>query len=93
VIERRAKHRANTTQSGCAAFPKAAAEVPCAVLNFSSQGACVAFAPGTAVPRFFDLRISRDPKLQAVRVVWQRANMVGVTFLAPKADVPDVIHG
>jgi hypothetical protein len=92
VPERRVKHRANTAQAGGAAFSKVGAEVPCAVLNFSSEGACVAFAPGTEVPRLFALRIGREPTMQAVRVVWRRTNTVGLAFIAPRV-APDVLPG
>lgn len=93
MLERRAKYRANTALPGGAAFARAKAEVQCVVLNFSGQGACVAFAPGIEAPRLFLLRFGPDPRRQTVRVVWRRTNMVGVAFVTPRADVPDVIAG
>ncbi len=92
MLERREKQRAKTALPGSAAFARAAAETPCVVLNLSGRGACVAFAPDMEVPRVFELRIGRDPKVQTVRVIWRRTNTVGVAFLSPRA-VPDVVPG
>ena len=93
MLDRRVKYRARVALPGAAAFAKAAADVPCVVLNLSGCGACVAFAPGTEMPRMFGLRIGSAAEMQTVRVVWRRTNTVGVAFLAPRANVPDVIHG
>ncbi|MCJ2016948.1 PilZ domain-containing protein [Methylobacterium sp. E-065] len=92
MLERRIKYRANVALPGVAAFAKAAADVPCVVLNLSSRGACVAFAPDTEMPRVFELRVGKDPNSQTVRIVWRRTNTVGVAFLAPRV-VPDVLPG
>ncbi|WP_210034766.1 PilZ domain-containing protein [Methylobacterium sp. PvR107] len=92
MLERRAKRRAKTALPGSATFARVAAETRCVILNLSGRGACIAFAPDVAVPRVFELQIGRDPERQIVRVVWRRANMVGVGFMAPRA-VPDVIAG
>lgn len=93
MLERRVKYRAKTALPGGAKFAKVQAEIQCVVLNLSGRGACVAFAPGVEVPRLFMLRIGPDPQLQTVRVVWRRTNTVGVAFVTPRADVPDVIPG
>ncbi|GLS74655.1 PilZ domain-containing protein [Methylobacterium tardum] len=92
MLERRAKYRAKTALPGSAAFTRATGETPCVVLNLSSRGACVAFAPDADVPRVFELRIGPAPEMQTVRVIWRRTNTVGVAFLAPRA-APDVIAG
>ncbi len=92
MLERRVKHRARTALPGAAAFAKVADEIPCVVTNISVQGACIAFAPGTEVPRMFELRVGRDPHPQTVRIVWRRTNMVGVAFVTPRS-VPDVLPG
>jgi hypothetical protein len=92
VFERRAKYRAKTALPGSAALVKAAADTPCVVLNLSAYGACIAFAPDAEVPRLFQLSVGPDPALQTVRVIWRRANTVGVAFLAPRA-APDVMPG
>lgn len=91
--ERRAKLRAKVALPGHAAFPSAAAEVQCLVLNVSNIGACLSFPAGVPVPRMFDLRIGADPKPHAVRVAWRRASDVGVAFLASRIGTPDVIPG
>lgn len=92
MLERRVKHRAKTALPGSAAFAKSADEAQCVVLNLSGFGACIAFAPDADVPRVFELRIGLAPEMQTVRVIWRRANTVGVAFLTPRA-VPDVIPG
>lgn len=92
MLERRAKLRARAAVPGLARFAVAAPEVPCVVLDFSSVGACVAFAVGLSPPRLFDLRIGLDPKPSAVRVVWRRPDRVGVALLKPRA-APDVVPG
>ncbi|MGU3665097.1 PilZ domain-containing protein [Methylobacterium sp. A49B] len=91
--ERRAKLRAKVALTGHAAFPSAAAEVRCLVINVSNIGACLSFPSGVPVPRMFNLRIGPDPKPHAVRVAWRRASDVGVAFLASRARTPDVIPG
>ena len=91
--ERRAKLRAKVGLTGHAAFPSAAAEVPCLVINLSNIGACLSFPAGMPVPRMFDLRIGVDPKPYAVRVAWRRAGDVGVAFVVSRAQAPDVIPG
>ena len=92
MLERREKQRAKTALPGSAAFARADAETRCVVLNLSGRGACIAFAPDVAVPRVFELQIGRDPERLTVRVVWRRANMVGVGFLSPRV-APDVMAG
>ncbi|MBE7157764.1 MAG: PilZ domain-containing protein [Rhodospirillales bacterium] len=89
MLERRAKHRAKVALPGCAVFAKLG-DAPCVVLNLSVHGACIAFAPGTEIPRSFELRIGPDSKRQGVRVVWRRSNTVGVAFLEAR-NAPDVM--
>jgi len=91
--ERRFKLRADTTVSGRAAFAGADRDVGCTALNFSPAGACLEFAPGTTVPRFFDLALGLEPAASPVRVVWRREDFVGVAFQDARAHVPDIIPG
>lgn len=93
MFERRSKLRAKVALPGHAAFPSAAAEVRCVVINLSNVGACISFPTGVPVPRLFSLRIGLDPKPHEMRVIWRRESDVGVAFLAPRANVPDVIPG
>lgn len=90
--ERRAKLRADTAVVGRAAFAGGATDVHCVALNFSPIGACLTFPAGTPVPRHFRLALGLEPAASDVRVVWRRADVVGVAFVAPRA-VPDVIAG
>ncbi|WP_409567514.1 PilZ domain-containing protein [Methylobacterium sp. J-030] len=92
MLERRAKYRAKTALPGGAVFAKVADETPCVIVNMSAHGACIAFAPGTDIPRVFGLRIGRDGTQQTARIVWRRTNTVGVAFVVPRA-VPDVLPG
>lgn len=91
MLERRVKHRAKIALPGAALFAKSGDEA-CVVLNMSVIGACLAFAPGTAIPPWFTLRIGRDPEPQTVRVVWRRQHTVGVAFARPRI-APDVLPG
>lgn len=93
MLERRAKLRAKIALPGHAAFPGAAAGVRCLVVNLSTIGACLSFGTGTRVPKHFSLRIGVDRESYPVRVAWRRESDVGVAFVAPRAGVPDVIHG
>lgn len=93
MLERRTNYRAKVALPGAAAFAKLADEVPCVVLSHSDRGACIAFAPGTEMPRMFELRIGRAAEMQTARVVWRRTNTVGVAFLTPGGGVPDPVHG
>jgi len=90
--ERRAKLRADTVVHGRATFAGDAHGVRCTALNFSPAGACLMFPGGTPVPRYFQLALGLEPAASDVRVVWRRAEVVGVAFVAPRA-VPDVLPG
>ena len=92
MLERRINHRAKVALPGVAAFAKLADEVPCVVLSHSDRGACIAFAPGTEMPRIFGLRVGSAVEMQTARIVWRRTNTVGVAFMVPRT-VPDVIPG
>ena len=92
MVERRVKLRARAAVPGRAVFAIATTEVPCVVLDFSAEGACLTFAEGVAPPRSFDLHIGLDPEPCTVRVVWRRPDRLGVAFLKPRA-VPDVVLG
>lgn len=91
--ERRWKLRADTTIMGRAAFAGAEHDVDCIALNFSPIGACLTFPAGTSVPRHFDLVLGLEPAPSPVRVVWRRAERVGVAFQDARPHVPDVIPG
>jgi hypothetical protein len=91
--DRRSKLRAEATVSGRAAFAGVDCEIGCTALNFSPSGACLEFAPGTTVPRFFDLALGLEPAASPVRVVWRREDFVGVAFQDARPNVPDVIPG
>lgn len=93
MLERRFKLRADTTIAGRAAFAGVEHDVSCMALNFSPAGACLAFPAGTNVPRFFDLVLGLEPAPSPVRVVWRRAERVGVAFQDARPHVPDVIPG
>jgi len=51
----------------------------------------LSFATGLPVPRLFSLRFGSNPKAHEVRVAWKRNSDVGVAFLTPRVDVPDVL--
>ena len=65
----------------------------CLVENFSNTGACVVFPEGVMIPRYFSLTINPDTRAYAARVVWQRASVVGVVLLNPRANAPEIIAG
>ncbi|MFC6791953.1 PilZ domain-containing protein [Methylobacterium komagatae] len=91
MLNRRTKERAQIALPMTAAFTSSG-EWPCVALNLSAAGACVAFAPGTHVPQYFELRVSEKAKPQTVRVVWRRGHTVGVGFMKERPS-PDVYRG
>lgn len=91
MLNRRSKQRANIALPVTASFASSG-EWPCIALNLSAAGACVAFAPGTHIPQFFELRLDGKLKLESVRVVWRRGHTVGVGFLKERA-APEVYPG
>jgi hypothetical protein len=91
MLERREKLRAKVAIPGYAAFPGVALETRCLIVDLSGAGACLSFATGLPVPRLFSLRFGSNPKAHEVRVAWKRNSDVGVAFLTPRVDVPDVL--
>lgn len=91
--DRRTKLRVEATVEGHVAFPGVDVGVRCIVTNHSPVGACLAFPPGLAVPRYFKLAIGQEPMPSTVRIVWRREDLVGVAYAAPRSGVPDVISG
>lgn len=89
--ERRWKLRADAAVPGRAAFAGRNDEVQCIALNFSPSGACLVFPGRDTVPRLFSLALGLEPAASPVRVVWRRADAVGVVFTEPRANTPDVI--
>ncbi|WP_409566929.1 PilZ domain-containing protein [Methylobacterium sp. J-048] len=93
MFERRGKLRAKAVVPGRAALPGIDKAVRCIALDFSPSGACLLFPDGTTVPRMFELALGHEPAASAVRVVWRREDRVGVAFMAPRVNVPDVVPG
>ena len=84
--------RAKTCISGRANFEHSPAMcVDCIIEDLSATGACVAFAVGLSVPKYFILTVAHGVQGYRARVMWQQANKVAVLFLMPRANAPEVL--
>jgi hypothetical protein len=52
----------------------------CFVRNLSSVGACLAVSIQVSITNRFDLVMGRDKSVRGCRVMWRRANRLGVEF-------------
>ena len=86
--------RAHTSISGLAVLSRSSSEcVACIVEDLSPAGARVTFSDVHALPERFDLYLGPNSKLHRVRTIWRGGNTVGVQFLEPRADAPEVMPG
>ena len=80
MTEQRRTIRNRTFLGGVVTFAKGRSAIECIVRNFSDSGAKVVFAGAAIVPDAFDLAVARKERTFRARMVWRRANEVGVAF-------------
>jgi hypothetical protein len=78
--ERRQSVRDKVIYGGVAALGKDGATRSCVVRNISEGGAAIEFGTIAGVPQDIGLSIARKGKHYQAKVIWWRANIVGVAF-------------
>jgi hypothetical protein len=77
--ERRTTQRRRVLKAGTIAFGQAAG-IDCVVKNMSEKGALLSVTTSVGIPDSFTLLIPHDQLQRPVRVIWRRAQSVGVVF-------------
>ena len=80
MIERRTSPRHRTFKGGSISFAGAAA-IECVVRNLSPAGACLEVASPIGIPDDFDLIIRPEYQRRHCRLVWRKAQRIGVRFV------------
>jgi hypothetical protein len=80
----RAAGRARTLKSAKIVFSGGSASIDCIVRNSSKSGACLDVASPIGIPENFDLVYDVDHARMSCRVVWRKANRIGVQFGEPR---------
>jgi hypothetical protein len=78
--DRRRDERSKVLFGGVAAVNKAGSTMDCVVRNISDQGACIEFGSVAKLPDDIRLAITRKGRAYLARMIWQRANKVGLAF-------------
>jgi hypothetical protein len=73
---------------GVAEISEIGATVDCVVRNLSENGACVELNAQMNLPRKINLTIPRKGRSYLARMIWRRANKVGLAFRAMVTDAP-----
>jgi hypothetical protein len=86
--DRRQLGRDKVLLGGVAEINEIGATVDCVVRNFSEKGACVEVHARANLPEQINLTIKRKGRSYLARMIWRRANMVGLAFRAMVTDAP-----
>jgi PilZ domain len=78
--QRRTTGRARALKSAKIVFSGDSASIDCVVRNSSASGACLDVASPIGIPESFDLVYGADRARTPCRVVWRKANRIGVEF-------------
>lgn len=84
--DRRQSVRDKVLFGGLAEASERGAAMNCVVRNFSDSGACVEFDGAGRLPEQVTLKIARKGRAYLTRMIWQRANKVGLAFLSMITD-------
>lgn len=87
--DRRQSVRDKVLFGGLAEVSERGAAMNCVVRNFSDSGACVELDSGVRFPDQINLKIARKGRAYLARMIWQRANKVGLAFLSMITDSPE----
>jgi hypothetical protein len=86
--ERRGHMRDKVLLGAVAEIREIGSTVDCVVRNLSDNGACVEFKTSVNLPDQMKLMIKRKGRSYLTRMVWQRANRVGLAFSTMVTDPP-----
>ena len=87
--ERRRHGRNRTYLGGTLTFNHGQQTLPCHVRNLGMAGARLDFSGSVPLPDEIDLVIPRRGERHRVRIVWRRADCLGVAFLPRAANLID----
>ncbi len=93
MLDRRQRARNKVFFGGVAAINEPGSTIDCVVRNLSEHGACVEFDSATKLPEEISLAIPRKGRSFLSRMIWRRANKVGLAFrnmTAPDAPAGDL---
>ena len=82
--QRRIAGRARMLKSARIVFSGDTGSINCVVRNSSPTGACLDVASPIGIPESFDLVYDADHARLPCRVVWRKANRIGVQFAQPR---------
>src|SRR5262249_11894193 len=85
MLDRRKHERRPTYWGGKISFNRHQSLLDCLVRNTSEFGATLVLTGTTFLPRDFDLQIPKHQAEYRARIVWRRAEEVGVQFEAAHA--------
>jgi hypothetical protein len=91
MLDRRQRARNKVFFGGVAAINEPGSTMDCVVRNLSEHGACVELDSATKLPEQIRLAISRKGRSFLSRMIWRRANKVGLAFRNMAA--PDALAG
>lgn len=74
----RVKPSGSLSRSGKIIVDPKSPVVACSIVDYSAGGACVEIAPGTSLPKRFELLYAGTKK--KCRVVWMRGARLGLAF-------------
>lgn len=83
--ERRKGVRSKSLLGARIVYNNRGSTIDCTVRNISPAGARLVFGGPVAAPDEFDLVISQKERTHRCRIVWRKANEIGVAFLDPPA--------
>jgi hypothetical protein len=78
--DRRKTVRTRTYLGAQIAFNQRSCVMDCLIRNFSPEGAKLVFSNTVTVPQEFDLSIAKQERTLRVRMIWRRADEVGVAI-------------
>jgi hypothetical protein len=80
--ERRKSHRDRVIYGGVVtAIDSGSATRSCVIRNLSPEGAGLEFGSALGVPETIDLTIAKTAHTRRSKIVWQRGNLAGATFV------------
>jgi hypothetical protein len=78
--EHRSTPRHRTFKAAHIAFKERGAAISCVVRDLSDTGACLKVESPIGIPETFDLVFESDQSIRTCRVVWRKANQIGIEF-------------
>jgi hypothetical protein len=80
TVDRRKDPRQRTFKSAKIIHNKRCSVLDCRVINLSSTGARLDIVSVKELPPAFEMRVNPEPNYYPARLVWQKANVVGIEW-------------